>query len=208
MQKKICHLVGAGDFCGFNAEILPDDIVIAVDGGYRVLEKAGITPDFVVGDFDSLGIVPEGDNVTVLPSEKDVTDMFTAINLGIENCGGIFHIYGGTGGRLDHTLANFQLLRYFADKGVTLFFYGDGFGLTAVRNGSISLSGRKGSYISVFSLSDASEGVTLKGLKYPLENHTLTNAFPLGVSNEFTEKTAEISVSDGVLAVYYTIGKD
>ena len=91
---------------------------------------------------------------------------------------------------------------------MTLFFYGDGFGLTAVRNGSISLSGRKGSYISVFSLSDASEGVALKGLKYPLENHTLTNAFPLGVSNEFTEKTAEISVSDGVLAVYYTIGKD
>ena len=78
MQKKICHLVGAGDFCGFNAEILPDDIVIAVDGGYRVLEKAGITPDFVVGDFDSLGYVPKGDGVQVHPKQKDDTDMVLA----------------------------------------------------------------------------------------------------------------------------------
>ncbi len=208
MEKRICHLVGAGDFFGLRSEIAPDDIVIAVDGGYAVLTESGIAPDCIVGDFDSLGVVPEGENVVVLPSEKDVTDMFTAINLGVEKGGTLFHIYGGTGGRLDHTIANFQLLRYFAEKGVELIFYGDGFALTALKDGGISLEGEKGSYVSVFSLSDVSEGVTLKGLKYPLENYTLTSAFPLGVSNEFTDKTAEISVGNGVLAVYYTIGKD
>lgn len=208
MKSKVCHLIGAGDFFGFISDIFPDDTVIAVDGGYKVLSEAGITPDYIVGDFDSLGIVPEGENVTVLPSEKDVTDMFSAVNLGIEKGCRIFHIYGGTGGRLDHTLANFQLLRYFAEKDVTLYFYGDGFVLTAVRNGKITLSGRKGDYVSVFSLMDVSEGVCLKNLRYELENHTLTASFPLGVSNEFTEKTAEISVQNGVLAVYYTIGKD
>ena len=208
MKSKICHLVGAGDFFGFQSEISPDDTVIAVDGGYRVLTDSGITPDFIVGDFDSLGVVPEGANVTVLPSEKDVTDMFTAINLGIGKGGSVFHIYGGTGGRLDHTIANIQLLRYFAEKGIVLKIYGDGFVLTAVRNGAISLTGKNGSYISVFSLSDTSEDVTLKGLKYELENYTLTSSFPLGVSNEFTGNAAEISVGDGVLAVYYTIGKD
>lgn len=208
MKSKVCHLVGAGDFFGFNTQISPDDTVIAVDGGYRVLKDKGITPDFVVGDFDSLGIVPDGENVTVLPSEKDVTDMFTAINLGMEKGCVWFHIYGGTGGRLDHTLANFQLLRYFAEKGVTLMIYGDGFVLTAVRNGGVTLIGEKGSYVSVFSLTDTSEGVGLKNLKYELENYTLTSSFPLGVSNEFTDKTAEISVENGVLAVYYTIGKD
>ena len=208
MEKRVCHLVGAGDFSGLYEEIRSGDIVIAVDGGYRVLTELGISPDFVVGDFDSLGVVPVGENVTVLPSEKDVTDMFTAVNLGIEKGCDLFHIYGGTGGRLDHTLANFQLLRFFAEKGVQLFFYGEGFALTAVRNGSTSLSGKKGSYVSVFSLSDVSEGVCLSGLKYELENYTLTSSFPLGVSNEFTDRTAEISVRNGVLAVYYTIGKD
>lgn len=208
MEKGICHLFGAGDFFGINREISSDDVVIAVDGGYRVLEREGIAPDYIVGDFDSLGIVPDGENVTVLPSEKDVTDMFTAINLGIEKGCVWFHIYGGTGGRLDHTIANIQLLKYFAEKGVTLMIYGDGFVLTAVRNGGITLIGEKGSYVSVFSLTDASEGVCLSGLKYELENYTLTSSFPLGVSNEFTDKTAEISVSNGILAVYYTIGKD
>ena len=208
MKSKVCHLVGAGDFFGFNGEISPDDTVIAVDGGYKVLEDKGIVPDFVVGDFDSLGVVPKGENVTVLPAEKDVTDMFTAINLGMEKGCVWFHIYGGTGGRLDHTIANIQLLSYFAQKGVTLFFYGDGFVLTVVRNGSITLFGEKGKYVSVFSLTDISDGVTLKGLKYELNNHKLTSSFPLGVSNEFTEKSAEISVQKGILAVYYTIGKD
>ena len=99
-------------------------------------------------------------------------------------------------------------MKYFAEKGVTLMIYGDGFVLTAVRNGGITLIGEKGSYVSVFSLTDASEGVCLSGLKYELENYTLTSSFPLGVSNEFTDKTAEISVSNGILAVYYTIGKD
>ncbi len=208
MENKVCYLFGAGDFFGINQEISSDDTVIAVDGGYRVLEKLGITPDYIVGDFDSLGVVPAGGNVTVLPSEKDVTDMFTAINLGAEKGCVFFHIYGGTGGRLDHTIANIQLLKYFAERGITLFIHGDGFVLTAVRNGRITLTGETGSYVSVFSLSDVSEGVCLKGLKYELENHTLTSSFPLGVSNEFTGQTAEISVQNGVLAVYYTIGKD
>ena len=208
MKSKVCHLVGAGDFFGFNTQISPDDTVIAVDGGYRILNDKGITPDFVVGDFDSLGIVPDGENVTVLPSEKDVTDMFTAITLGIEKGCVWFHVYGGTGGRLDHTLANFQLLKFFAEKDIQLFFYGDGFVLTAVRNGRITLYGEKGSYVSVFSLTDISEGVCLKNLKYELQDYTLTSSFPLGVSNEFTDKTAYISVENGVLAVYYTIGKD
>ena len=208
MEKKICHLVGAGDFFGFNETIAPDDMVIAVDGGYKILSDRGITPDFVVGDFDSLGIVPEGENVTVLPSEKDVTDMFTAINLGMEKGSSVFYIYGGTGGRLDHTIANIQLLIFFAEKDIQLIFYGDGFAMTAVRHDSITLTGKSGNYVSVFSLTDVSGGVCLSGLKYELENYTLTSSFPLGVSNEFTDKTAEISVANGVLAVYYTIGKD
>ena len=206
--KKVCHCFGAGEFFGLCGPVKDNDIVIAADGGLETLKKCGITPDFVIGDFDSLGSVPEGGNVQLLPCEKDTTDMFEAASLGVKQGCGTIHLYGGTGGRLDHTLANIQLLKYFSEKGVSIFLHGDGFSVTAVTDSGISLSGKIGGYVSVFALSDKCEGVTLRNLKYELENHTLTNSFPLGVSNEFTEKEAEISVKKGTLAVYYTKGTD
>lgn len=205
---KICHCFGAGDFFGLEAQINENDIVIAADGGLKALEKCGISPDYIIGDFDSLGSVPENGNITVLPTEKDTTDMFEAVEAGVKRGCNIFHLYGGTGGRLDHTIANIQLLKHFSEKGHSLFLYGDGYVITAVTDGKIRVYGKKGDYISVFALSDNAEGVSLKNLKYELHNHTLKSAFPLGVSNEFTEKTAEISVRSGTLAVYYTKGLD
>ena len=204
MSEYVCHCFGAGDFFGLSHNVGENDIVIAADGGLNAVKESGLFPSYIIGDFDSLGKVPGEKNTTVLPAVKDTTDMFEAIELGVKKGARKFHIYGGTGGRLDHTLANFQLLKYFSEENVQLFIYGDGFALTAVTNGKISLSGKKGSYVSVFSLSDISKGVTLKNLRYELDNCKLTNAFPLGVSNEFTDNTAEISVEDGTLAVYYT----
>lgn len=204
----MCHCFGAGEFFGLCVPIGDDDIVIAADGGLKTLTKCGIEPDFVIGDFDSLGSVPEGGNVQPLPCEKDTTDMFEAAALAVEQGCGTLHLYGGTGGRLDHTLANIQLLKYFSEKGVSVFLHGNGFSVTAVTDGTIPLNGKYGGYVSVFALSDKCEGVTLKNLKYELDDHILTSSFPLGVSNEFTGKEAEISVKNGTLAVYFTKGSD
>ena len=205
--EKICHCFGAGEYFGSPAETEKADMVIVADGGLKVTEKYGISPDFVIGDFDSLGAVPENENTTVLPVEKDTTDMFEAIKKGAEEGCTVFHIYGGTGGRLDHTLANIQHLKYFAEKGLRLYLHGDGYIVTAVKDGEIALKGSKGGYVSVFSLSDISEGVSLKGLKYELSDYRLDNSFPLGVSNEFTGEEAHISVKNGTLAVYFTYKK-
>ena len=207
-SKKVCHCFGAGDFSGLCCSIESEDIVIAADGGLKAAESCGIVPHCIIGDFDSLGSVPKGENIKVLPCEKDTTDMFEAVNAGMKMGCREFHLYGGTGGRLDHTLANIQLLKYFTEKGLSLFLYGKGYVITALSGITIRIDGKKGDYISVFSLSDVSSGVTLKNLKYELQNHTLKNSFPLGVSNEFTDKTAEISVGEGTLAVYYTKGTD
>ena len=203
MSERLCHCFGAGDFFGIETRINEGDIIIAADGGLSALESCGLSPDYIIGDFDSLGKIPKEKNTTVLPAVKDTTDMFEAIELGVKNGCNKIHVYGGTGGRLDHTIANIQLLKYFAEKGITLFIHGGGFIITSVTDGEITVSGKKGDYISVFSLSDISEGVTLKDLKYELKNYELTNAFPLGVSNEFTGNTAKISVKNGTLAVYY-----
>lgn len=203
MTAKICHCFGAGEFFCLRTAIDESDMVIAADGGLQTTESCGISPDFVIGDFDSLGKIPHGKNITVLPAEKDTTDMFEAVSLGEKNGCTVFHLYGGTGGRLDHTIANIQLLRHFSEKGYCLYLHGDGYTITAVTDGEIALDGEKGNYVSVFSLSDVSEGVRIKNLKYELENYRLTASFPLGVSNEFTENTAWISVKKGTVAVYY-----
>lgn len=207
-SKKVCHCFGAGDFYGLCAEIDSEDMIIAADGGLKAAESCHITPHCIIGDFDSLGSVPNGENIRILPCEKDTTDMFEAVNAGLEMGCKVFHLYGGTGGRLDHTIANIQLLKYFAEKGAELFLYGKDFAITALNKDTIRLNGKAGCYVSVFALSDIVTGVTIKNLKYELSNHTLANSFPLGVSNEFTDKTAEISVGEGTLAVYYTKGND
>jgi len=204
MSERVCHCFGAGEFFGIKEPVSAGDMIIAADGGLNAAKECGLSPDYVIGDFDSLGKIPKNENITVLPAVKDTTDMFEAIALGVKNGCNKIHVYGGTGGRLDHTIANIQLLKYFAERGVTLFIHGKDFTITSVSNGVMYAEGEKGGYISVFSLSDVSEGVTLKNLKYELSGYDLTSAFPLGVSNEFTGNTAEISVRNGTLAVYYT----
>lgn len=207
LNKKICCIFGAGERTPIPA--FPNDrdscIIIAADGGLGYLRENRISPDFVIGDFDSLGSIPSGENVTVLPCEKDKTDMAEAADIGLSEGCTEFHIYCGTGGRLDHTLANIQLAADIAAKGFITYIYGSGYVIAVFSDRGIELSGKSGSYVSVFSLSDTSEGVDIKGLKYTASGAELTNRFALGVSNEFNGETAQISVKRGTLAVYYTI---
>lgn len=206
-KEKCCFIFGAGERTPLYNRPSDNDIVIAADGGLKYLTELCIAPDFVVGDFDSLGEIPDFDRgkMKILPCEKDTTDTYEAITAGINmNCT-VFHIYGGTGGRLDHTIANLQLLSDLSEKGYKAFLYGCGYAVTAVTNGKTVISGEKGEYISVFSSSDISEGVNLKNLKYTLTDGEIKNTFPLGVSNEFIGKTAEISVKKGALLIYYSL---
>ncbi len=195
---KICYIIGAGDLPLLY--IREGGLVIAADGG---LDRLGeIIPDLVVGDFDS-AVTPPPENAVILPIEKDVTDMRYAADMGLENGCDTFILYGGTGGRADHTFANYSLLCYLAEKGKRAYLLGDGFITTAVNNGGIKLRGEVGNTLSVFSAGDRAEGVTLKGLKYPLSDHTLTFSDPLGVSNSFIGREAEISVKSGTLLIMW-----
>jgi len=206
-MTKRCYIAGAGEF---NASILPEqsDYVIAADNGYTALLSQGITPDMVVGDFDSLGRVPDHPNVVQSPAEKDDTDMMLAVKLGLELDYKTFIINGGLGGRLDQTLANMQILVYITERNALGILIGQTTCVTAVRNEKVifSKAATPGNTISVFSTGDRAEGVTLKGLKYPLDNATLTNTYPIGVSNEFTGSTASISVKNGTLIIIWDGG--
>jgi len=202
-----CYIVGAAPANDVHIEIKKDDYVIAADGGYDILCNIGITPDLIVGDFDSTDLKERIANLDVktiqFPSEKDDTDMALAVRYGRERGYKRFVIYGALGGRIDHTLANIQLLASLLKEGLEVELIGDAEIITGVSNGTISFSEEKKGVVSVFSHSDVSLGVTIEGLKYEVHDISLANTFALGVSNEFVGKKSVVKVTDGTLIIVY-----
>lgn len=197
---KICHLVGAGDFDEVSFHPAQGDFVIACDGGLTHLRRCGVTPDLTVGDFDSLGRVPEGQNVTVLPVEKDDTDMLYAAKRGLAEGYSSFILHGSLGGsRPSHSLANIALLSFLVGKGARGVLVSQGILMTVLENETLTVRHGEGE-ISLFAYG-GSCSVTLSGMKYPFVGEFLPS-MPLGVSNRL-EGCARICVGSGqLLAVY------
>lgn len=199
-----CYIIAAGDFFGLREAPDDSDYVIAADAGYEYCRQNGIVPDLILGDFDSLGEVPDCPNVMRLPVEKDDTDTMCAAKLGLKKGYRHFFVYGALGGkRSDHSIANMQLLLYLANRGSRGWLFGKDCVWTAIKNESLKLSGEGA--VSVFCIDGSANGVCLKGLKYELSDATVSSDFPLGVSNFLQGGEAEISVSDGCLLVMYDL---
>lgn len=205
VKEGVCHVVGAGSFWKQAFQPRPGDYVIAADAGYRHLEKVGYRPNLVLGDFDSLGKAPDHPHVLRLPVEKDDTDTLHAVKVGMELGYRRFLLHGALGGpRLDHTLANLQTLVYLTCQGCKGWILGpEDTVVTALHNGRLTFPAERRGILSVFCMGDRAEGVTLTGLKYPLENAVLTCDVPLGVSNEFTGVPASIEVKKGNLLILW-----
>ena len=198
---KNCIIFCAGGFDALAAPIPDGAVVIAADGGLQYTRKLGLNPDVILGDFDSLGYIPEGANV--FPVEKDDTDAMLAVRRGLDMGCDTFYIYGGLeGSRLDHTVANFQTLQFLTDRNARGFLVGENYIVTAVKNAALEFEKAEG-IVSVFCMGADAHGVTLSGLGYPLEDGTLTAGFPLGVSNYFKEEISRIQVKDGSLLVLW-----
>ncbi len=204
-----CIIIGAGDLTMGEITVGEEDYVIAVDGGLSYCGILGVEPDKLVGDFDSVSDsereairtlkeqIPE--RIMELPQEKDDTDMLAALKYGLELGYTDFRIYAGTGGRFDHTLANIQCLLYLKNHGATGYMV-DGTGMMLViQNEAVHFQKNLEGYMSLFSLGKETKGVTIQGMKYPLNQYTLTNDYPIGISNEFIGEEATISVEEGEL---------
>jgi len=201
--KNRCFIVGAGDYSDL---WIPgkDDFVIAADAGYSHLALRGIIPELIVGDFDSLSVLPEHDRILRSPTQKDYTDMALAVKEGLALGYTSFLLDGGLGGRLDHSFANIQLLANISQYGTGILL-GRDFCVTAVKNGCVNFSSCESGYISVFSADEEARGVSIKGLRYPLRDAVLKNDFSLGVSNEFVGKPATVCVSEGTLIIMWEV---
>lgn len=202
-----CALVGASDFneAHFRARAGAGgfDAVFAVDGGLAHLARAGFDADAAVGDFDSLGYVPDGLPVERHPVLKDASDMELAVERALAAGFDDVSVYGGLGRRLDHTLANLQVLARAAERGARVRAIGSDVAVQLLAGpGELSLAGEPaGGAVSVFSLSDEARGVVERGLRWELDGITMTNRTSLGLSNELVGCSASVSVEAGTLAV-------
>ena len=202
-MEKLCWIFCALEPGDIRLRKEPGDLVIAADRGYAHAKKAGIAPDLILGDFDSLGEVPPEDGVLVFPKEKDYTDAWLAVAEGKKRGFARFCLFGALGGRIDHSAANLQLLSSLAGEGKRGYLLGDGYAASVIGNGELRFAPRPDGRISVFAFGGDAVGVTIEGLKYALSDGKLDTAFPLGVSNEFCGKSARVAVKDGQILVLW-----
>lgn len=204
-----CFVICAGDLTLGEITVKEEDLVIAVDGGLSYCGLLQVEPDLILGDFDSVSgqeartleeletQIPE--RILRLPCEKDDTDTLAALKEGMRRGYRDFRIYAGTGGRLDHTLANIQCLVYLKNRDAVGYLVDGGGMMLVIQNETIRFQEGLEGYLSLFSLVEESRGVTLEGLKYPLSKAVVRNEFPIGISNEFTGEAAAVTVEDGTV---------
>lgn len=160
-------------------------------------------PDCVIGDFDSTNTDDRFDCLYITyPAEKDLTDSEACLFHAIEKKYDDIEIFGGIGGRLDHTLGNISLLSEFYQEGRSIRFVDSKNSITLLRNGSLKLFPDKYyKYFSIISLDEYSNGVSIIGAKYPLDDIILKRASTLGISNELAADKAVVTVRDGTLVI-------
>jgi thiamine pyrophosphokinase len=179
---------------------------MCADSGWQKARAMGITPDMIVGDFDSSPNPSDRfDNVEALPVVKDDTDTHHIARHVIEKGFTDVLLLGAVGGkRIEHTFSNISTMLFLAKHGVSATAKTARSTLIVIDDGRILLKDADRRFLSVFPLGDRAEGVTITGAKYEIENAVLTNDFPIGVSNEFTGNDVTVEVEKGSLLIVIT----
>lgn len=200
-----CVIFGSAEITDYsNVSVNKDDFIIAADGGLYHTIVLGLKPDILLGDFDSLtNELPSDCEIITSPAEKDDTDMILAVKTALQNGYKNITIYGGTGGRLDHTFANIQTLEYILSHGAEGKIVGSRDIIYIQSIGKKEYKNIADSYFSIFSLTE-SVTVTTTGTKYNLSDYNLTRSFPLGVSNEIIDEYCTVEVKNGILLIIFS----
>ena len=198
---KKCVIISGGVYTPA-PEIGPEDFVIACDKGCGYAKRDGIVPDLAVGDFDSYdGTVDPDIPIQRYRKEKDDTDTMIAVRYAVEHGFDEIEITSALGLRLDHTFANIQSACYAVERGLFVRMADENSDMLFMTDKEVVLPKRKGWSLSVFAITDRCTGVNIGGAKYPLDDATVTNTWPVGVSNEWRDDEARISVGSGILMI-------
>lgn len=206
VSKADCAIFAAGDEVDpaiVRSYIQPNTFIITADAGYSACVRCGFSPNLLVGDFDSQA-APITDAETIkLNPVKDDTDTAVAFQEAVKRGFRRIVLFGATGGRLDHSYANFDLCALAAEQGVELLIADNHHKIFALKAESVTIDGDKTKYVSVFAVGGPCT-LSLEGFYYPLKDYTFTPFCGLGVSNETVEEKATIAVKQGTALIFIT----
>ncbi len=204
-MKAVCVCNGSiSDYDVIKKYILVSDYIISVDGGAGHLRKMGINPNILIGDFDSANLkdidfyINKGIKVLQFPVEKDMTDSELAIEMAAELGAEELVFVGALGTRIDHSFANIMLLKRMMDMGLKGSIV-DEHNEIYMFNSNFSMNKKEGRKLSLIPITEKVTGVSTSGLKYPLNNATMVLGTSWGISNEFEEEVASVSIESGIL---------
>ena len=203
-------IIGSGgDVDKSRLEGIKADYVICADGGLEKAEKLGLKPDLILGDFDSvdLSVLKNYRQLNIetvtFPSEKDYTDMELAVENALQRGAKNIVMTGATGTRLDHTMANIQLLEKYHRLGIDIVIIDNNNYIKIISdNTDMEIEYKKDCFVSLVPVTEKIEGLTLKGFKYPLTDVIVERGTTFLISNEIIQETGRIILKKGTALVF------
>lgn len=190
-------------FCKKNKQY---DKIICADNGMKHARKLNLLPDIIVGDFDSCNtddiayFEAKGVRILRASTQKDETDTELAIQIAVDEGATLIDVYGGVGSRMDHSLANIQLLYLYLKQGIAITLYSEKNKIQMMQN-KITLTGEAGNLVSIMPFSEVATGVITTGLAYKIDGGSLKLGDAYGVSNYMLGNEASISIESGAVLV-------
>jgi len=203
-------IIGSGgDVDKVCLENIKVDYVICADGGLEKAEKLGMKPDVILGDFDSVdrSVLENYSHLNIktvtFPSEKDYTDMELAVEHALQIGAKSIVMIGATGTRLDHTMANIQLLEKYHYLGIDIVIIDNNNYIKIISdNTDMEIKYKKNCFISLVPVTEKIEGLTLVGFKYPLADVVVKRGTTFLISNEIIQETGRIILKKGTALVF------
>ena len=192
----------------FEASVANMNFLIGVDGAAATLIDYGITPNVLIGDFDTASsdhvdtLEKMGVKIVRLAADKNETDTEAALEYALASGADDIIIFGAVGSRFDHVLANVYLL-IMADQAGVKCRIADADTEFTVSNKDTDVYGRAGQTLSLLPLT-GDVCVTATNLKYPLESLMLKQSHTRGISNIMLGSTAHLKITGGYILIYKT----
>ncbi len=200
-------LIITGGECAANVRVPEHDFCIAADSGFVRAKTLGVFPDYIIGDFDSVGEPPEeyadpatGRKSEIIrhPTQKNETDTMLAADFAVEKGATTLYIIGGLGGRADHTMSNVFLLEKLATDGVPAIYTDGSNELRVICEGESALIPHgEYKYFSTLALNRCV--ISVSGCVYPLDHEELLRTNAYAVSNETLPDGATVTCHEGKL---------
>ncbi|MCR5216031.1 MAG: thiamine diphosphokinase [Lachnospiraceae bacterium] len=199
-----CIIVGNADISSYERvkeawQREESDYIIICDGGLKHVEGLNLTPNLLVGDFDSHENPHWPVETIELPRQKDDTDTVYALKEGIRRGFREFICLGVIGNRLDHSLGNLYMLLYMKNHGCSGILIDDYSVMRLVGREEVSIPDSY-AYFSLLNITGCAKGITIQGAKYPLLDGEISSEYQYGISNEvLLGESAKVSVKEGEL---------